>query len=659
MALNITLSFPTSPDASAIVANGLLVQRFDLSEAMSELFELSVEILSPDPAIAEQAFVGEPVVVDFADEPFVKEIQGIVRAMVQHTAVPTGTSRYTLTVVPPLWLCTRRRDHRIFQHLSTPEIVEAVLLDPAYAGKIPRPASLLTGTFEAHEYRVQYDETDWDFIRRILADEGIATFFDHAAGSAFTLIDDTSLSAPALPATIPFSDPSQQSPIVQTSPDAPHVQSAVIASQVEIGRTAIRDYDFEKPEFVLEAKKAAAPAGAFTGEAPLESYGFEIGKFTRQGPGDDRARAMLEEALGPRRRVACTGSFALSPGTRFTLTDHPRPELDAEFMVIRARSISDFGVTSRRELELQESRARFRPPRRPKARIAGTQTAFVVGAPGEEIDVDKYGRVEVEFRWDRRDQHTGGTSRRVRVAQGWAGAGFGFVMLPRVNEEVIVAYLDGDPDEPIIVGRVHNAFVTTPLRLPEEKAVSVWRSRSTPEGAGYNEIRMDDKAGAERLWLHAQRDFRSDTGRNADTTVGVNQTVKVGGSQSIAVSGASSTSIGGDQQIKVAGHSRTEAASIELQAGTFFQANTPGNLYLSAGQDQEVTAAVNYHLRAQGIYVEGGDVVQVIAPTVHIFAGSEIHLQVGGSSLHVTGGGIKIASSGDVEINGQNVKLNC
>ncbi len=170
---------------------------------------------------------------------------------------------------------------------------------------------------------------------------------------------------------------------------------------------------------------------------------------------------------------------------------------------------------------------------------------------------------------------------------------------------------------------------------------------------------MDDQAGAERLWLHAERDFRSETGKNSDTTVGVNQTLKVGGNQTTAIAGGTRASIGGDHGVKVTGHSRTEAASIELQGHAFFQANTAGTMYLSAGGDQEVSAAGNQHFRAESTYVEGRDVVQVVAPTVHVFAGSELHLQVGGSSVHITGGGIKIASSGDVEINGANVKLNC
>ena len=652
MALNVTLAFPTSADASAVVASGLLVQRFELREAMSELFELTLDVLSTDPAIAESAIVGQAVVIDFGDEPFLKQVQGIVRAMVQHTAVPTGTSRYEWVVVPPLWLTTRRRDHRIFQHLSVPEIVEAVLVDPTYAGRVPLPASRLTGTFDAREYCVQYGETDWDFLSRILADEGIACFFDHSAGSAFTLIDDTTIAAPSLASPIPFSDPSNQNPIVLASPDAPHVQTVVITSKVETSAVTLRDYDFEKPEFILEARKAIAPGAASHNEAALESYGFEVGAFTLQTPGDQRALATLEAARSAHRRLACTTSFALPPGTVMSLVDHPRHELSADFLVVRAHAIADFGKGTVREIALMDHRERFRPARRSKALIHGTQTAIVVGAAGEEIDVDKYGRVEVEFRWDRRDQHSGGTSRRVRVAQGWAGAGFGFVMLPRVNEEVIVAYLEGDPDQPIIVGRVHNAFVTSPLSLPAEKTVSVWRSRTSPGGGGFNEVLMDDKAGAERLDVRAERDFTLFAGRNAQTVIRVNHGLKVEGDQAVDVKG--------DQTTDIVGMLSTTAT-----AGMAF--GTSGNLSLSASGDITCVTASDRHdvaigddrREAKNIVLTAGEHITLNAPIVELFGQQLIKLTCGASSIEIYSDSIEIKTSGAVSINGSVVKLNC
>ena len=252
----------------------------------------------------------------------------------------------------------------------------------------------------------------------------------------------------------------------------------------------------------------------------------------------------------------------------------------------------------------------------------------MVGAAGEEIDVDKYGRVEVEFRWDRRDQHCGCSSRRVRVAQGWAGAGFGFVMLPRVNEEVIVAYLEGDPDQPIIVGRVHNAFVTSPLSLPAEKTVSAWRSRSSPGGNGYNEIRMDDQAGAERFDVHAQRDFQLVVERHLAQNVV--------GNASQAVKGDCSMSADKDTTISTKG-------TLSLHGDSYVELTSDGELAIRA--PTHIDLAKSRSIGADDIRIVGKKIV--------------LETPSGGSSITITSGGIEIKSDGDVVVNGAVVKLNC
>jgi type VI secretion system secreted protein VgrG len=334
--------------------------------------------------------------------------------------------------------------------------------------------------------------------------------------------------------------------------------------------------------------------------------------------------------------VTCQASFALPPGTALTLADHPRADVNIPLLVLRARTTVVFGAAAKHELECMDLESAFRPARLPKPRIHGTQTAMVVGAPGEEIDVDSFGRVQVEFRWDRRDLHTGSLSRRVRVAQGWAGAGYGFVMLPRINDEVVIAYEDGDPDHPLIVGRVHNAIVTTPLNLPDQKTRSTWRSRSSPGGAGFNEIVMEDAAGNERLSFHGHRDSQFFTGRNSDTVIGQSQSVSVGAGQSMT--------IGGDQRTVVTGNLETSAATMDLRGKSSFYAHTEGTMYLNAAGDQEVSAKGSYHVRSMCTYLESGDVVQVNAGYVHVFARTEIHLQAGASSIHITDGEVTIVS---------------
>jgi type VI secretion system secreted protein VgrG len=310
-------------------------------------------------------------------------------------------------------------------------------------------------------------------------------------------------------------------------------------------------------------------------------------------------------------------------------------------------------------LELMDLAQPFRPAPLPKPRIHGTQTAFVVGAEGQEIDVDKYGRVEVEFRWDRRDKHSGGTSRRVRVAQGWAGAGFGFVMLPRVNEEVIVAYLDGDPDEPIIVGRVHNALVATPLKLPAEKAISVWRSRSTPKSDGYNEILMDDQAGAERLTMRAQRDFKQVVEHDAETIVGRNDSRTVKGNRTLTVLGNQAEKVTGDKSIDAGGALDLHGKTVSIISDDRMDLYAGAHLQISCAANRDDETSGNHTTVADALFLKGRSGVQVVGPKIHVFGGEEIHLQVGGSSIHMTAGGIKITSGGDVEVNGGLVKLNC
>jgi type VI secretion system secreted protein VgrG len=616
MSLNVTLSFP----ASAAPAAGLKVRRYELRQAMSEPFELVLEVLSTDPAMAESAVADQAVVAGFADEPFVKEVRGIVRQVEQRTAVPDGDSLYVWTVVPPVWLTTRRRDHRVFQNLSVPDIVAAVLADASYGGRIDAPTRLL-GDHEPREYVVQYAETDWDFLSRILADEGIASFFDHENGSAWTLIDDTAASAPDLTeGAIPFADPSQMN-----DPATPHVQTAVVRTCIETSAVTLRDYDFEKPAFKLEAKKALESGAAFANESPLEAYTFEVGKFAVQAPGDARAARVLEADRAARRRVLCTASFTLPPGTRMSMVDHPRDDLDAAFLVVRACTVVDLDRERTHELELMDLTQRFRPPLRPKARIHGTQTAFVTSSNGEEIDVDNYGRVLIEHPWDRRDAAAGATSRRVRVSQGWAGEGYGFVALPRRGDEVIVAYLDGDPDQPMIVGRVHNAVSTTPLNLPGEKTRSTWKSRSTPGGGGFNAIVMEDAAGSELLSLKAQRDHQTNVGNDASTVVVGNVTEQVGGDRRITVAGDHQTAIGGTRRVGVKGPQLIDAGDTTFN-GKKIDA-TATEVWLDA-ERVSVTAG-SIHLSSDGIVM---------------IEGKTILLKAGGSTIEMSDGSVVVKS---------------
>ena len=565
MPLNLSFSFPTSPEATAVVAAGLKVQRYELRESLSALFELTIEVLSSDPAIDMAAVVGQPIVVRFDDEPFLKELRGVVRHAAQQTAVPTGDSKYVWTIVPPLWFTTQRRDTRIFQDLTVAEILGLVLADPAYGGRIPQAVEQLAGDETTREYCVQYGETDHDFLFRLLAEDGNTSFFDHANGSAFTLLANTGKAIDLVGAPVPFSDPSNLNPILAKDPTAPRISAVTFAAALTTSATTIRSWDFERPALVLEEKSAIPAARLLPNETALEAYTFEPGVIDRSPATGQRAAERLQSLRTGARTLVCEASFTLPPGSRFTLADHPRADLNLDLLVVEAVSIVDFGGVSTRTLTCIDQRELYIPPQRPKPRIHGAQSAIVVGAAGQEIDVDKHGRVQVEFHWDRRALHVG-TTRRVRVSQSWAGAGFGFVMLPRVGDEVIVTYLDGDPDEPIIVGRVHNAASISPLQLPAEKTQSIWKSRSTPGGEGFNAILMDDAAGAELLALKAQRDYRTDVGRNALTKVAADQTIEVGGQQTTVFQRSQVLSIVENQTTRVGQKHEIDAATVFTSA---------------------------------------------------------------------------------------------
>lgn len=642
MPLNVTLSFPSSTTSEPLP--GLVVHRYQIHDALSELFEVAIQVSSTDPAADLHAIVGEAIHIGFDDEPFFTKVVGIVRAVRQLSSVfsadaSLSASGYELLVVPPLWLTTRRRAHRIFQNQTVPEVVAAVLA--GYHARIPAPRLQLANPHPRREYCVQYGETDYDFISRILADEHVASYFDHTSSSAWTLVDDTSTFTPTLPTPISFHPPTRQ------TATAPHLMNVVIASHVETSAVTVRDYDFENPRVArsqpsgLEGRgQTNPPTDLFTNEMDLDAYSFAVGRFKTKPQGDALAVQTLDAIRGLARAFTCEASFSLGAGVRMTILDHPRIEVNAELLVVRSRTMVDDGgaradpvTTVTHVLECKHNAQPFLPRKRPKPRIHGTQTAFVVGDPSEgNVDLDSFGRVKVEFVWDRRDLRTGNPTRFVRVSQGWAGAGFGFVTLPRIGEEVIVTYLDGDPDEPLITGRVHNAVTRTPLDLPDkDKTLAVWRSRSFGGGNGYNQVLMDDAAGAERLELHAERNFLSETGKNSTTTVGAD----------------ASTTVGGSSMNRVTKGYTLQAGSTTISTGAC----------KLAASTLDANANTTMNLSARSVLIDGSDEIKLVS------GGSSIMITPGGITINggkitISGGSITVNAEGTVDVDGALITLN-
>lgn len=615
------MSLPVRVAIAGLDLVGHHVRRLHLKEDLHRPWVVRLEMADVDADLDLERAIGAAVRIELPDEPFVPSIVGHLRDVQQTDVERTGESTYLLHVAPASSLLGLRRAQRIFQHLTVVDLVRSLLGEHA----IGAPEARLLEEHPVHEYRVQWNETDLELVQRLLADEGIVLVHDPRE-DRLRLVDDSRTLTEPLDRIL---EVRADADALRDPEEPPCVRGVSLGRALTTGRVAVRDFDFEHPEFVPEAQGSSGVGR----EAGLDAYEFQVGEFHDEAGAGLAGLRRLEAMRSEARTLELVTTAIVSAGRRVGVVGGARSGIDGEHLVVSAET--SWSAKARTTLlRCIPSAVRFRPPRPPKPRVHGTQTAFVVVPVGEEIDVDEHGRIEVEFRWDRRDTHAAGASRRVRVSQPWAGAGYGMTLIPRKDDEVVVAYLDGDPDEPIVVGRVHNGAHIDPLALPAQKTESIWKSRSVPGGPeAYNMVRMEDAAGAEMLELRGQRDFRSEALRNSETIVGVDEKKKVGGSSQTEVAGAyslksASTSIG-------TGPYSLDATSITLNSSSFIKENSGSNHLIDTG----------------GFWVSASSVAQISAP--------KIVLMAGGSSITITPGEITIKSAGPVKINGAPILLNC
>ena len=565
------LSFASKEDS-------LSVRHFAVREEISTLFEVAVLARSPLEEIDLEGIVGQGA--GFALDSGVVHLTatkrvwtGICSHMELVQAEPTGLSTYFLKIVPALWRTTLRRNNRIFQHLTIPEIVGKVLTEWQIA-----PELRLTAQYLKHEYRVQYGETDFAFINRLLEEAGIAYFFTHGGPQTALVLSDEPTTGEVRPALRFVDNPNQAA-------ELEFVTKVKLAQRVKPGRFTVRDFDFRNRldhQLFAEAKATA-------NELPYEHYNYEPGAFWYEpGQGgdtpvaDDKGVARTNEKesnklvtrdLDGVRRARRMLSFDinvvdLSPGTLMTIDAHPRGDIaDKKLLVINSSLEGEPGTEWTMKGESVYTDVTYRPERRtPRPRIHGVQSAVVVGPAGEEIHVDEFGRVRVQFHWDREGTFNDGSSCWIRVNQGWAGAGYGFLNLPRVGQEVLVEFFEGDPDRPVITGRVFSYTRRVLYKLPDDKTKSGWKTESSPGAGGFNELSFEDAAGREVVHFQAQKDFTelvkndqsSTVLNNRSASITANDSMTVGGSQSFNVGQSQSHTIGQSQKNDV-GESRISA----------------------------------------------------------------------------------------------------
>ena len=610
----------------ALADDVLLFASMSGSEQLGRLSEFHVRMLSLDVAIPIADVLGKPLsVVLTTGEDGVRHFNGIVTRF-RSTGTVGDYASYEATVHPWLWLLTRASNCRIFQEMSVPDIVKQVCGE--YGGAASLTTSL-SGEYPPLDYCVQYRETDFDFVCRLLEGAGIYFYFTHA-GNEHTMVLADSYDAHQPIAGydgLKFAHSARKGAwAVET------VSTWSTGGEIASSKFVLNDFNFEKPASSL---LVTANIAAGFSQTAYEMFDYP-GSYGAVGHGDALARSRIESLHGQCEQiVATTDARGLHPGGLFTLAEHPRADANRDYLVTGATyQFTNAGFSSgagEASFTCQISAVGKEHPYRPLPVVArpvvhGPQTAFVVGKAGEEIWTDKYGRVKVQFHWDRLGKNDEKSSCWVRVAHGWAGKGWGALALPRIGMEVVVSFLEGDPDRPLVTGCVYNGNAMPPYALPGEQTISTVKSQSSKGGEGFNELRFEDKKGEEELYMHAERDFLRVVKNNDALKVGFETADK--GNQSIDIKNDQLVKIGHDQSLTV----------------TNDQLETIDN-------NQTVKVKVDQKLNVGGDQTVGIDGAQKIkvGTTIVIEAGTSIELKVGGSSIKIEAAKITIKSA-EIEI---------
>ena len=498
-------------------ADELVLTQLQVSEGLSELFEVSIEALSETEDFDFNQLMGQACTVTFDDFQGAKRCFNGVLTAAEWCGERDAVQAYRLSLRPWLWLLGKVSDCRIFHNKSVLDILRKVFADRGFQDF----RNATTQAYPQIEYCVQYRETDLNFVQRLMEQFGIYYFFEHGEGRHVLVLADSKSSH----------KPVEQLPTVYYEPqnalgrhDRQSVVSWTSGRRLRSGKVALNDYNFETPTANMLAQK---PMPEGHSHDSMESYDYP-GRFPVLSEGEDLARARVEaERATDRRRSGSGRAASLVPGGLVKLEGHPRGSENIEYLVVRChhnfrteafRSVGGSGgMPYSGAYEFLPSDRRFRALAvTPKSIVHGPQTAVVTGKKGEEIDVDKYGRILVRFHWDREK----GQSCRVRVAQIWSGNKWGGQVIPRIGQEVVVEFLEGDPDRPLVTGTVYNADNMPPYELPDKMTMAGVKSNSTKGGGGYNEFVFEDKKGSETIRMHAEKDHEVVIRNSESVTIG-------------------------------------------------------------------------------------------------------------------------------------------
>ncbi len=625
----------------------LVLETFSGHETLGSPFGYDLALLSRDPAIDLSQLLGQIVTVHVALLEGERQSNGVV-VHAENASTDGDLTRYRVTLAPWFSLLQFTTNCRIFQNQSVVEIVSSVFRDNNFSDF----ENALTETYPPRELCVQYRESDFNFVSRLLESEGIYYFFKHENGKHVLVLADGYSAHKAVPG---YEDVSYKPQQRDMDPAIERIESWVISRQVRSGSFSATDFDFTRPRVDLMSV-LQAPLGNAADQYALYDY---PGKFLTTDDGTRTVKVRLQEAQVLYETAEASGNpRALGAGHLFSLADFPRDDQNREYVIIGASYHLHAGIFEtagshatgeefRASYRVIDSQTPFRPaPTAHKVRVDGPQTAIVVGEAGEEITTDKYGRVKVQFHWDREGKNDENSSCWVRVAQVWAGAGWGGMHIPRIGQEVIVEFLEGDPDRPIITGRVYNADNMPPYTLPDNKTQSGIKSRSTKGGgpSNFNEIRFEDKKGSEELHIQAEKDQSTHVKHNQSISVDADRSVSVGGNETISVTGTRTSTITKKetQTFKADREMRVTGNDLEDVTGHRTEAHHGG---------REITVE-----QGDALTVVGSDKVDAIHGNYDITADSSFQVSQKSNRLLIEDA-VTIESVGDIDIKNNGCEL--
>ena len=598
---------------------------FALTERLSELFQGRLNLASTDPSVGAPDVLEQPVdLVIWRDGAPLRRFTGVVSEFARSDSGHRRT-RYELVIRPPLWRLELMHNSRIFQNQSTDAIVRTLLEERGIVDSVFD----LKRSPQEREYCVQHRESDLAFVERLAAEEGWHYRYQHG-----------SLDAQEPPALM-FADHHGDAPRLEAAtyngtaganPRTPCVFRFAYRERVRPASVAMKDYTFTNPAYALMHEQSGNP---LVHREDYQHFDYP-GRFKQDASG----RPFTEARLEALRSDASTASGEsnrpdFAPGARVPLTDHDNETMNRDWLLTAITHTGSQPQALEEEGGSEPTRYGnhfnavpadhvWRPLCEHKPLMDGPQMAVVTGPEGEEIHCDQYGRVKVRFPWDRyakKDEHS---SAWLRVSQGWAGGQYGFTALPRIGHEVIVSFLDGDPDQPIITGRTYHATNTPPYALPEHKTRTTLKTQ-THQGEGSNELRFEDEADQEQIYIHAQKDLDLLTENNRTEVIKNDSHLTVNNHRKTHIKGNAHTTVDGDRRVQTGqDHSFHVTGTLHLKAGTAWLSDSGTELHIKAGQKAVIEAGAEITLKAGGSFVK-------IDPGGVALGGAAIKLNAGGS----------------------------